>query len=438
MAITMIAILTIMLADMLETTSTAYAISAAERDRVQAEYMAKSGLNLTRMLVANEPQIRQSLAPIYQMMLGKAPPQLPVWKFANEILRPFCRGTPGPDEGGSPFGSAKGLDKLPARCEVKAFAENSKINVNDPLFFNNDAARRSIAMQLYALMGGYQTQSRYDPLFAERDAEGQFNSRLDIISAMIDWWDDDTTRTTFDPGAAAVGTSGSEDDPYGRYDDPYKVKNAPFDSIEELRLVRGVSDDFWSTFVEPSPDDFDARLITIYGSGAVNPNEAPPEVLLARLCSFVPEQPLCSDTLEASKFVQLVKTARSLIPLPFFSHPNEFLNFLEGKGGPRDLYPMLSSLLGGMAALTGGGAGGAGGAGGLLFKPVSLPPQQRAQIAEAFVTAASILTVHVTGIAGNSTVHITAVTNNHDKWTPPPPNPGTMPRLGVLHYYRID
>jgi hypothetical protein len=28
--------------------------------------------------------------------------------------------------------------------------------------------------------------------------------------------------------------------------------------------------------------------------------------------------------------------------------------------------------------------------------------------------------------------------NFHDRWTPPPPNTGTMPGLGIYYYYRID
>src|SRR5690606_13671192 len=138
-------------------------------------------------------------------------------------------------------------------------------------------------MQVFAMIGGYQSPSPYDPLFEQRDPDGNFTSRLDLVSALIDWWDADTERTVFDPGAGEVTSSGGEDNLYQSFSDPYRVKHAPFDSLEELRLVRGVGDDFWATFVEPDPDDPESRNVTIYGSGSVNPNEAPPEVLLARL-----------------------------------------------------------------------------------------------------------------------------------------------------------
>ncbi|MDH5490963.1 MAG: hypothetical protein OEY14_03225, partial [Myxococcales bacterium] len=121
LAITSIAILTVMLAEMHEMTGTSYAVATSQRDRLQAEYMAKSGLNLTRLLVAAEPGIRRVVAPMYSMLLGRRPPQLPVWTFANELLRPFCAGPRGEgeeDEGLSGFSSTQGLEGLPGHCEI--------------------------------------------------------------------------------------------------------------------------------------------------------------------------------------------------------------------------------------------------------------------------------------------------------------------------------
>ncbi len=73
-----------------------------------------------------------------------------------------------------------------------------------------------------------------------------------MIANIVDWWDADEQRTNYDPVLQAVQTSGSEDvDYYRDLVEPYNIKNAPFDTLEELRLVRGVGDDFWATFVEP-------------------------------------------------------------------------------------------------------------------------------------------------------------------------------------------
>jgi len=454
MAITAVGLLAVVVADMQEDTSTAWAISMNQRDRVKAEYMAKSGLNLTRLLVAKEPEIRQAIAPLYQAFLGRPPPMLPVWRFSDLLLKPFCnyeesRGM----QTGFDFGNAVGLGETDAMCEVNAYAENSKINVNMPLTLGGEQAKRSMAMNLFAMMGGYQSPSPFDPIFNELDPDGQLTSRLDVLSALIDWWDFDTDRTNFDPGRSEISASGSEEDLYRRLDDPYEPKNAPFDSLEELRLVRGVSDDFWATFIEPRPNAPEDRTITIYGSGLVNVNESPPEVLLARLCSFIESQPLCSNPVEAAKFVQLLNTARAMIPVPFFSRVSDFLSFVEGRGGPNDIYPMLTAFLGPENPL--------------LFTPVSVPAAQRVEVDRSFVTAARIIAIESTGRAGRIRVgteeaddfdcddredwrsepacyrwraqtRIRTIANFHNRWTPPPPNAGQMPGLGIYHYYRIE
>ncbi len=427
MAISAVAILTVVLADMHESTSTAHAIATNERDSLRAEYMAKSGLNLTRLLVAQEPQIRRIVTPMFQLLVGRPPPMLPVWSFANELLAPFCdykNAKENSAAGGIDWRNAEGLDHAPGTCEVVSFAENSKINVNQPLTLGGDVARRSVAMQLFALTGGYQAQSAYDPLFSKRDADGQFTSRQDVISAFIDWWDQDTQRSVFDPGAGSITQSGGEDNIYQRLDSPYEIKNAPFDSLEEIRLIRGVSDDFWASLVEPEPGNPTSRAVTVYGSGAVNANEAPASVLLARICSFLDGQPLCDDPTEGAKFVQLVSTVRGIIPVPFFSRRADFLNFIEGKGGPRDLYPMLKGFLGEDS--------------GLVFRPVNIPDDQRRDIERSFVTGARILSIHSTGLVGRAEVRIQSVMNFHERWTPPPPNAGRMTGLGIFHHYRVD
>ncbi|MFN7697504.1 MAG: general secretion pathway protein GspK [Deltaproteobacteria bacterium] len=427
MAMVAVAILAVMLADMQQSTAAAFVVASSERDQLRAEMMARSGINLTRMLVAQEPMIRTTVAPMYQMLIGRPPPQLPVWSFANDLLQPFCNFQGAQEMSGNTgmnFSGAEGIGDTNATCQIVAFAENSRINLNDPLFFDGDRARTSVAMQFFALQGGYQSPSPFDPLFEQLDADGQMSTRQDIVSALIDWWDYDTERTNFDPGAAAVTVGGAEDDIYQRLDDPYRAKNAPFDSLEEIRLVRGVGDDFWATFIEEDRERPENRLVTIYGSGSVNPNEAPPQVLLARVCSVLVDQSLCTDPLEASKFIQLFTTVRGIAPIPFFSSGGDFMTFLQGGGGAQDLYPMLAGFLGPESPL--------------LFRPVTITPERRQALDPLLVTGAKIISVNVTGHSGRASVTLRTVMNFHERWTPPPPNAGTMPGLGIFYYYRVE
>lgn len=427
LAMTSVAVLAVLLSDMHEGTSTSFAIATSERDALKAELLARSGIDLTRMLMGAEPAIRTTVAPIFQMLIGRAPPQLPLWKYANQLLVPFCdydNSRDGLSAAGIDFSSTQGLGNIGGSCDVIGGAENGKTNVNMPLNLQGDEARKSEAMQLFSLMGGYQSPSPFDPIFDRQDADGQYNTRLDIVSSMIDWWDYDQERTSFDPGALTITSSGAEDEIYRHYRDPYVTKNAPFDSVEEARLVRGVTDDWWATFAQTDPDDPTRDNITVYGSGGVNPNEAVPVVLLARVCSFVSDQPLCTDPMEAAKFIQLLSTVRSIMPIPFFTQSADFVNFIEGRGGPQDLYPMLVGMLGPENPL--------------VFRPVTVPQAQRAAFTSAFVTQARILTLRGSGDVGRAHVGIRTVINFHDRWTPPPPNAGVMPTLGVFHYWRME
>ena len=426
-AMTALAVLAVLLADMHENTSTAFVVATNARDELRAEVLARSSIDLTRMLVSKEPQIRLIVGPIFQMMIGRPPPQLPVWRFADELLTPFCSygdSKSGLASAGIDFSAVEGLGKTGGECHIDAMAENSKINVNDPLLLDGMQAKKSISTQFYSLMGGFQSPNPYAGLFEREDSEGQFNQPLDIVAAMCDWWDFDQEATVFDPGTNTVTSSGSEDEIYRRYRDPYIIKNAALDSVEEIRLIRGVNDDFWATFIQPDPESIYKERVTIYGSGAINPNEAAPEVLLSRVCTYVADQPLCADPLEALKFIQLVSTVRGIAPVPFFASGRDFVNFIEGKGGSNDLYPMLTSFM--------------GTSGPLIFKPVIIPGAARGALESSFITQARILTVVGHGKVGRADVSIRTVINFHDRWTPPPPNAGIMPLLGIFHYYRIE
>ncbi len=434
-----LAVLAVLVTDLHETTGTGFSASMAARDQLRAEYLAKSGVNLTRMLIGQEKNLRQVVNPVYKMLLQRDAPQLPVWRFANIILEPFAdfEGSRESVESmGFATSFAQGLGATGGTFEIVAAAENGKISVNDPRLQDINMARTNVATPLYGMMGGYQSPNVFDPLFSGFDERGRLTTRLDVIQSIIDWWDTDEQGTAYDPVMQSATTSGAEDADYYRTQlEPYNIKNAPFDTLEELRLVRGVGDDFWATFVEPDVNDPGPRQITIYGGGRVNPNEAPPEVLLARLCTFteVRDQPLCNDPtgLERVKFIELVRTARMMgMGIPWFSRSIDFVNFITGTG---PLFEKLNSLLQSMGPALGGLV--------TMFVPLVIPPDAkdlRRRMQRMFATTASVITIESTGRVGRSRRLIRAVITTDEKWTPPPPNAGKMPPLGIYSYYRID
>ena len=83
-----------------------------------------------------------------------------------------------------------------------------------------------------------------------------------LADAIVDWIDNDDVPR--------VG--GAESAFYGSLPQPYQAKNDLFDTVEELRLVRGIT-----------PAIFEALrpFVTVHSSGTVNLNTAPRQVLMS-------------------------------------------------------------------------------------------------------------------------------------------------------------
>jgi len=55
-----------------------------------------------------------------------------------------------------------------------------------------------------------------------------------------------------------------------------------------------------------------------------------------------------------------------------------------------------------------------------------------------FSTTGYQFTIEVTGRSGSAQRRIRAVINTDPQWTPPKPNAGKLPPLGIFAYYRLD
>lgn len=328
-----ISVLTVLLAELQDESSSETAAALADRDALKAEYVARSGINLSRLLIATEPTIRTSLAPIMMIAMGGSA-QIPVWEFAGQVLSAFNDSKNIGDFSslaGVDVAEGKNLGMKGARFDVMIIDEDSKINVN--LAARGDAVtQQRLAMQLLGLMNGEQ----YNPLFENRDADGQFSDRAAICSAIMDWADFDENASLCDPYNAQAQNVLPEDTFYQALKAPYRRKNAAYDSIEEMHLVRGVSEDFYATFVDPNASNPKSRMMTVWGQGTVNFNSANAQTLLALICAYAkrtPPQPLCTDPAQMASFLTMVGLVRTFASgVPLFSSPKAFLRVIQGKG----------------------------------------------------------------------------------------------------------
>ena len=343
MVLAAITILTVLLTEFQDESSAELSGALSDRDALKAEYLARSGINLSRLLIASEPTIRAAIAPLFMMLTqGKgSAPQIPVWEFSDRVLGAFNDST-GAEEfqalAGVNLSEGRNLGIEGGRFEVVIVDEDSKINAN--VAARGDAfSQTRMVQQLMAMMGGEQ----YTPLFEERDLDDQFSDRMSICSALIDWADPDENFTSCDLTATQAASSAApEDSFYQMLKDPYRRKNAAYDSLEELRLVRGVGDDFWSTFVDPEPGNPKKRVMTVWGQGKVNVNTANAQTILTIVCTGAPSAPLCNDPAQMQTFLMFVSMAKGFtMGAPLFFSPKAFVNTMKGKGM---VGPMLTTL----------------------------------------------------------------------------------------------
>ncbi len=335
-----IAVLAVMLADFQDDASAEHASATADRDSVQAEYIARSAVNLSRLLIATEPTIRQAVAPLF-MLMKKTPPQLPVWEYSDRLLGAF-NDSDGTKDFARTMGAdpalGKNLGMAGGRFEVKIVDEDSKINAN--LGASNDIAHIRLAKELMGLMAPPQ----FNPLFEQKDSTGNFHDRMAICQAVIDWADVDERQFSCDTATATAQGGGIEGSWYAQLQKPYRMKNAPYDSLEELRMVRGVGDDFWSTFIEPDATRPDKRVVTVWGQGKVNVNTANAQTLLGLVCAGAPLAEICTDITQAQTFLMGVTMARGItMGAPLFGNAKDFVSAMKGEG---QVGPLLTKLLG--------------------------------------------------------------------------------------------
>jgi general secretion pathway protein K len=335
-----IAVLTVMLAEFQDETSAELAAATAQRDSIQAEYVARSAVNLSRLLIASEPSMRKAIAPLF-MMMKRTPPQLPLWEFSDRLLGAFNDQESSDDftrTAGVDLTQGKNLGMPNGRWELSIVDEDSKINMNSGAA--NDIAHVRLGKEIMGLI----SPAQYDGLFQQSDNTGQFADRLQTCGAIIDWADVDEQGFNCDMrNTTAAASGGVEDNIYQMLPKPYRRKNAPYDSLEELHMVRGVNQDFWSTFIDPDPNDPKKRVVTVWGQGAINVNTANAQTLLAVVCSgALPTTPVCTDPNQAAMFLSGVTMARGItMGAPLFGSPKDFLNALSGQG---QLGPLLTML----------------------------------------------------------------------------------------------
>ncbi|WPB80428.1 type II secretion system protein GspK [Archangium violaceum] len=363
-AVVAITILTVVATEFAYNTRVDLQLAANQRDEVQAMYMARSGVALSRLLLRFQKQVDQTPIPNIGGLLsqltggaggagGAAGGQQPasslniqLWKLARvdcHMLKGLTAGggLESEEEDDAPAlpplsdEDDKGAGELslgPSRRSFGGFSgcflatiqdEEEKLNLHRLNAGTGDAL--PTAMRLMDLLN----DKRFEFLFSKEDANGVRVTPPDVIIAIKDWVDEDKTQSAFDPNNAvspfAAGFS-DENGPYSRFDPRYESKNARFDSMDELYRVHGVNDRFMAAFRD---------RLTVYPDVNSKPNvntDDPMMMYMAILSAADPARP--DPRLRDPVFVQeLISRIRAARAFSFFGMGvADFVTAIEGAG----------------------------------------------------------------------------------------------------------
>ena len=133
---------------------------------------------------------------------------------------------------------------------------------------------------------------RLDAVFDVEQQDGRKYTRGEVIANLIDWIDADDQRTRVDEDLnwqIGPDPGDSEDGYFRARANRIETKNAPLDSIEELRLLPGVNSELF---------EFLRTRVSVYAKGQINANAVSEELLADLLWAKDPLNPLSKNGCE--------------------------------------------------------------------------------------------------------------------------------------------
>lgn len=394
MVLIALTILGTMTADLMESNEVYLSTTVNARDAKKAEYMAKSGVNLARLTLT------------FKELLGNT--SMPFWQYADMLISTITDKSGGilGDLTGADLSGAEGLGLVGIgpddELKVDIIDEDSKLNINMANAITKGNSVERMVRQLSSLMA----PEEFNYIFEGEVLGYELSTREDIICEIIDWSDGNEDLCDM---------SGNEDRSlYTSLEPPYERKNAPFDSVQELFLVSGVSDDFWSAFADPDPEDPKKRIMTVWGKGRINVNTAPLLVLLPIVCDLTTDASgvnACQDPAQIANIALILQMMQGLRTLMPFSNYRDFMDALQN--------PERIFLMG--------------------VPGVVIPPEKRSEARRMLTTSSTVFSIYATATVGRVTkrIHVVVDTANDVTLDLPDEQKATTSGGKVL-YYRME
>ena len=226
-----------------------YAIHAQAVNRIKAYYAARSGLEMSLLRIKIYKKVQTQFG---KQLGGNAGMLNLIWSFPLSWPPVLPENTSSVEKDNIQDKVKEA--KMDSGFNATIFDEGSKLDIND-LASPSKVIRDLTKKQLNDI---FAQKMELDQNWAREHQDFKYN---ELVNNIIDWLDADKESLN----------GGDEHHLYSDKQENYPPNRA-FRSLDELRLVAGMKDDYFK-LLEP--------LVTVYGAKAINPNTAPKEVLQA-------------------------------------------------------------------------------------------------------------------------------------------------------------
>jgi len=297
---------------------------------VQAYYHARSGVEITRMVIRGQALVDQMLGMAAQFMPNIKKQNIEMYNFAPKFVEIYNTGKV--DLFGQDLfdlSSQTGIGVKKGAMEVAVEGEDGRANINQ---VESVQSKRALFQHLFGYMQGPKPEGIG---LTEED-----KARAELILNIIDWVDSDEIRTDIDQNGNFSATGGPEDGAYARYD--YEAKNAKMDSVDELRFVDGMDDETFCKIRDK---------VTVYATEKLNVNTADIEMLKAVICESLPpeSQSVACGGVGAGtlippidlvgEYIEICRNIKKMLFTAPFSSANSFARFFAKL--PPELAPLF-------------------------------------------------------------------------------------------------
>ena len=323
LALATIAILSIFSLEFTYTSRVAVKTSSYVEQELEAHLHARAAVELAALVIGST-DIIESIIGKYATMMGGQKPQINTATYACEFVNAFCKGEMNlmgiqlVDLAGNPGASLEH-----GTCGCTSTDEDGRVNVNR---VKSLGEKQAVFDTLYKVLERNEGVTQVGEL--DKDM-------AQLALNIIDWSDADQLKTDVEPATRKLLESqGAEGSPYARRGG--KVKDAPYDTTEEVRMVDGMTDALWCKL---------RNQVTVYQTEKLNVNTANIEVIKALICKNLAnpanENIACARGFQqnafvpvniAGQYIEVCRTLKKMVFSPPFANPQRFVQFFSRLG----------------------------------------------------------------------------------------------------------